>query len=127
MPIFQICNLINPWTVIRNFHIPRDHQHRHRKKEHQCQKIIRGDADVIESHIRGGLEYKKCDIFVCRVDQQAFVADLKKQLQFRGFDPSVMRIDITSDKDAYYKSFRNIAPHHLKEHLLSSDPWPVGI
>ena len=31
------------------------------------------------------------------------------------------------DKDAYYKSFRIIAPHHLEEHLLSSDVWPVGI
>ena len=48
-------------------------------------------------------------------------------LQSRGFDPLVMRIDITSDKDAYYKSFRIIAPHHSKEHLLSSDVWPVGI
>ena len=111
----------------KNFHIPRDHQHRHRKKEHQRQKVIRGAADVIGSHIRGGPEYKKCDIFVCRVDQRASVADLKKHLQSRGFDPSVMRIDITSDKDAYYKSFRIIAPHHLEEHLLSSDVWPVGI
>ena len=110
-----------------NFYIPRDHQHRHRKKEHQRQKVIRRAADVIGSHIRGGPEYKKCDIFVFRVDQRASVADLKKHLQSRGFDPSVMRIDITSDKDAYYKSFRIIAPHHLEEHLLSSNVWPVGI
>ena len=87
----------------KNFHIPRDHQHRHRKKEHQRQKVIHGAADVIGSHIRGGPEYKKCDIFVCRVDQRVSVADLNKHLQSRGFDPSVMRIDITSDKDAYYK------------------------
>ena len=102
-----------------NFHIPRDHQHRHCKKEHQRQKVIRGAADVIGSHIRGGPEYKKCDIFVCICVCR--VADLKKHLQSRGFDPLVMRIDITSDKDAYYKLFRIIAPHHLEEHLLSSD------
>ena len=40
----------------KNFHIPRDHQHRHRKKEHQRQKVIRGAADVIGSHIHGGPE-----------------------------------------------------------------------
>ena len=60
----------------KNFHIPRDHQHRHRKKEHQRQKVIRGADDVIGSHIRRGPEYKRCDIFVCRVDQLASVADL---------------------------------------------------
>ena len=72
---------------------------------------------------------KICDLakFYSNIGLNYIVAKIKKHLQSRGFDPSVMRIDITSDKDAYYKSFRIIAPHHLEEHLLSSDVWPVGI
>ena len=38
-----------------------------------------------------------------------------------------MRIDGTSNKEATYKSFRIIAPGELRDILLDSEVWPVGV
>ena len=38
-----------------------------------------------------------------------------------------MRIDVTSNKEATYKSFRIIAPVELRVILLDDEVWPVGV
>ena len=38
-----------------------------------------------------------------------------------------MRIDVTSNKEATYKSFRIIAPGELRDILLNPEVWPVGV
>ena len=38
-----------------------------------------------------------------------------------------MRVDITLNKEATYKSFRIIASGDLRKSLLDSELWPVGV
>ena len=38
-----------------------------------------------------------------------------------------MRIDITSNKDSLYRSFRIIAPGEYKDILMCPEVWPVGV
>ena len=53
--------------------------------------------------------------------------DMDHLLTSRGFEISNMRIDVTSIKDTMNKSFRVIAPNNMKELLLCSDVWLIGI
>ena len=43
------------------------------------------------------------------------------------FNTDSMRIGVTSNKAATYKSFRIIAPDKLKDMLLDPEVWPVSV
>ena len=64
---------------------------------------------------------RMCDIFVHHVAKQLTLKDLKYYLNHNGFDTDRMRIDITSNKEVTYKSFRIIASGDLRKSLLDSE------
>ena len=52
---------------------------------------------------------------------------MKYYLNHNSFDTDRMRIDITSNKEATYKSFRITASGDLTKSLLDCELWPVGV
>ena len=80
---------------------------RQRQRENRRNKIVRGSAKIISSRFVGGTDEKRlCDIFVYHVAKQSTLQDLKYHLKQQNFNTDSMRIDITSNKAATYKSFR---------------------
>ena len=101
---------------------------RQRQRENRRNKVVRGSAKTLGSRFVGGADKKRlCDIFVYHVAKQSTLQDLKYHLKQQNFNTDSMRIDITSNKAATYKSFRIIAPLELRDILLDSEVWPVGV
>ena len=67
------------------------------------------------------------NIFVHHVAHQSTIGDLKSHLKQQGFDVENMRIDVTSNLAATYKSFRIITSGNLRKSLLDAKVWPVGV
>ena len=61
------------------------------------------------------------------MSKQSTLRDLKYHLKQQNFNTDSMRIDITSNKAATYNFFRIIAPGELRDILLDSEVWPVGV
>ena len=101
---------------------------RQRQRENRRNKVVRGSAKTLGSRFVGGADKKRlCDIFVYHVAKQSTLQDLKYHLKQQNFNTDSMRIDITSNKAATYKSFRIIAPGELRDILLDSEVWPIGV
>ena len=101
---------------------------RSRQRENRRTKVVKGSANILGSRFVGGTKGSRmCDIFVHHVAKQSTLKDLKYYLNHNGFDTDRMRIDITSNKEATYKSFRIIASGDLRKSLLDSELWPVGV
>ena len=101
---------------------------RSRQRENRQTKVVKGSANILGSRFVGGTKRSRmCDIFVHHVAKQSTLKDLKYYLNHNGFDTDRMRIDITSNKEATYKSFRIIASGDLRKSLLDSELWPVGV
>ena len=101
---------------------------RYRQRENRRTKVVKGSANILGSRFVGGTKRScMCDIFVHHVAKQSTLKDLKYYLNHNGFDTLRMRIDITSNKEATYKSFRIIASGDLRKSLLDSELWPVGV
>ena len=101
---------------------------RQRQRENRRNKVVRGSAKTLGSRFVGGDDKKRlCDIFVYHVAKQSTLQDLKYHLKQQNFNTDSMRIDITSNKAATYKSFRIIAPGELRDILLDSEVWPIGV
>ena len=101
---------------------------RSRQRENRRTKVVKGSANILGSRFVGGTKRSRmCDIFVHHVAKQSTLKDLKYYLNHNGFDTDRMRIDITSNKEATYKSFRIIASGDLRKSLLDSELWPVGV
>ena len=95
---------------------------RKRQREHHRNKVVRGSAKTLGSRFVGGADKKRlCDIFVYHVSKQSTLRDLKYHLKQQNFNVDSMRIDITSNKEATYKSFRIIAPGELRDILLDPE------
>ena len=45
----------------------------------------------------------------------------------QGFDVAGMRIDVTSNEAAMYKSFKIISSGNLRKTLLDPEIWPIGV
>ena len=89
---------------------------------------MKGSANILGSRFVGGTKRSRmCDIFVHHVTKQSTLKNLKYYLNHNGFDTDRMRIYITSNKEATYKSFRIIASGDLRKSLLDSELWPVGV
>ena len=70
---------------------------------------MRGSVNILGSRFVGGTNRNRnrmCDIFVHHVAKQSTLIDLKFYLNHNGFDTGRLRIDITSNTAATYKSFR---------------------
>ena len=101
---------------------------RKRQKENRRNKLVRGSANILGSRFTGGVNKKRlCDIFVHHVAHQSTIGDLKSHLKQQGFDVENMRIDVTSNVAATYKSFRIITSGNLRKSLLDAKVWPVGV
>ena len=101
---------------------------RQRQRENRRNKVVRGSAKTLGSRFVGGADKKRlCDIFVYHVAKQSTLQDLKYHLKQQNFNTDSMRIDITSNKAATYKSFRIIAPGELRDILLDSEVWPIDV
>ena len=82
-------------------------KHRHRKRENRRKKVVRGSANILGSRFTGGVKVNPlCDIFVHHVANLSALGDLKNHLIQQGFDVDGMRIDVTSNREAKYKSSR---------------------
>ena len=91
-------------------------------------KVVRGSAKTLGSRFVGDADKKRlCDIFDYHVSKQPTLRDLKYHLKQQNFNVDSMRIDVTSNKEATYKSFRIIAPGELRDILLDPEVWPVGV
>ena len=83
---------------------------------------------VRTDRFRGGPDAKDLsDIFVYHVACDSTIGDVKSHLKQQEIPVQQIRIDITSNKDSMYKSFRVIAPGTYKDMLVSPDFWPVGV
>ena len=101
---------------------------RKRQRENRRNKLVRGSANILGSRFTGGANEKRlCDIFVHHVAHQSTIGDLKSHLKQQGFDVENMRIDVTSNVAATYKSFRIITSGNLRKSLLDAKVWPVGV
>ena len=101
---------------------------RYRQRENRWTKVVKGSTNILGSRFVGGTKRSRmCDIFVHHVAKQSTLKDLKYYLNHNGFDTDRMRIDITSNKETTYKSFRIIASGDLRKSLLDSELWPVGV
>ena len=61
------------------------------------------------------------------MSNQSTLGDLKNHLIQQGFDVDGMRIYVTSNREAMYKSFRIISSGNLRKALLDPEIWPVGV
>ena len=90
--------------------------------------MIHGASASLGSRFRGGPETMDLsDIFVFHVASDSTIGDVKAHLKQQDFDVQQMRIDITSNKDSLYRSFRIIAPGEYKDILMCPEVWPVGV
>ena len=90
--------------------------------------MIYGASTSLGSRFRGGPDIKDLsDIFVYHVASDVTVGDVKSHLKQEDITVQQLRIDITSNKDAIYKSFRIIAPGIYKDTLMNPEIWPVGV
>ena len=106
---------------------PLDKQ-RQRQYERRRNKVIHGASNSLGSRFRGGSEARDLsDIFVYHVASDSTVGDIKTHLKQQDIDVQQMRIDITSNKNSLYRSFRIIAPGKYKEFLMCPELWPVGV
>ena len=103
---------------------PLDKQ-RQRQYERRRNKVIHGASNSLGSRFRGGSEARDLsDIFVYHVASDSTVGDIKTHLKQQDIDVQQMRIDITSNKNSLYRSFRIIAPGKYKEFLMCPEVWP---
>ena len=106
---------------------PRDKQ-RQRHNERRRNKVIHGASTSLGSRFRGGPDAKDLsNIFVYHVACDSTIGDVKGHLIQQEIPVQQIRIDITSNKDSMYKSFRVIAPGTYKDILMSPEVWPVGV
>ena len=106
---------------------PRDKQ-RQRHNERRRNKVIHGASTSLGSRFRCGPDAKDLsDIFVYHVACDSTIGDVKGHLKQQVIPVQQIRIDITSNKDSMYKSFRVIAPGTYKDILMSPEVWPVGV
>ena len=90
--------------------------------------MIHGTSTSLGSRFRGGPDAKDLsDIFVYHVACDSTIGDVKSHLKQQEIPVQQIRIDITSNKDSMYKSFRVIAPGTYKDMLMSPEVWPVGV
>ena len=96
--------------------------------ESRRNKVVRSSANILGSRFTGGVKVTPlCEIFVHHVAHQSTLGDLKNHLHQQGFDVAGMRIDVTSNEAAMYKSFRIISSGNLSKALLDPEIWPVGV
>ena len=90
--------------------------------------MIHGTSTSLGSRFRGGPDAKDLsDIFVYHVACDSTLGDVKSHLKQQEIPVQQIRIDITSNKDSMYKSFRIIALGTYKDMLMSPEVWPVGV
>ena len=108
---------------------PRD-KHRKRQNEWRRNKVIHGASITsLGSRFKGGPDTKDLsDIFVkYHVACDSTIRDVKNHLKQHEIPVQQIKIDITSNKDSIYKSFRVIAPDTCEDMLMSPEVWPVGV
>ena len=90
--------------------------------------MIHGTSTSLGSRFRGGPDAKDLsDIFVYHVACDSTLGDVKSHLKQQEIPVQQIRIDITSNKDSMYKSFRIIALCTYKDMLMSPEVWLVGV
>ena len=100
---------------------PRDKQ-RQRQNERRRNKVIHGASTSLGSRLRGGPDAKDMsDILLHHVACDSTIGDVKSYLKQQEIPVQQIRIDITSNKDSMYKSFRVIAPGTYKDMLMSQE------
>ena len=112
------------------FEKPASQKRRTKQKEYKRGKVIHGSAADAGSRFLGGAgkRHPICDLFVYHVDHSSTASDLKSYLKHRiHIDVTKIRIDVASHSDAFFKSFRIIAPIDLKDTLLTSGFWPQNV
>ena len=109
------------------FQKPAEHQRRERKQEKRRTKVVHGSAEHRDGGFRGAPKTPVCDLFIYHVEHDSTVHDLRNYLTNRGINITKLRIDVTSHVDAYFKSFRIIAPMEQIDSLLSSELWPRDV
>lgn len=109
------------------FQKPAEHQRRERKQEKRRNKVVHGSAEHRDGGFRGAPKTPVCDLFIYHVEHDSTVHDLRNYLTNRGINITKLRIDVTSHVDAYFKSFRIIAPMEQIDSLLSSELWPRDV
>ena len=104
---------------------PRDIRNEKRRESH-CRKVVYGTKNISNSLFSGG-QRDSTDLFVYHVNHKCTIRDLRDLLSENNINNRDVRIDITSHEASKFKSFRLIAPSHLKEMLLAPEFWSVGI
>ena len=90
--------------------------------------MIDGASASLSGRFRGGPETRDLsDIFVFHVASDSTIDDAKAHLKQQDFDAQQMRIDVTSNKDSLYRSFRIIVPGEYKDILMCPEVWPIGV
>ena len=106
---------------------PRVKQHQ-RQIERRRNKVIHGTSISLGSRFRGGPDAKDfSDIFVYHVACDSTIGGVKSDLKQQEIPVQQIRINITSNEDSMYKSFRIIAPGTYIDMLMSPEVWPVGV
>ena len=101
---------------------------RQRQNERRRNKVIHGASTSLGSRLRGGPDAKDLsDILLYHVACDSTIGDVKSHLKQQDIPVLQIRIDVTSNKDSKYKSFRDIAPGTYKDMLMSPEVWPVGV
>ena len=107
---------------------PLDKRRYSERENRRTKLVVKGSANILGSRFAGGTNRNRmCDIFVHHVAKQSTLKDLKHYLNHNGFATDRMRIDMTSNKEATYKTLRIIASGDLRKPLLDSELWPVGV
>ena len=104
---------------------PRDFRNEKRRESHRS-KVVYGTKNIGNSGFSGG-QRDSTDLFVYHVNHKCTIRDLRDFLSENNINNRDVRIDITSHEASKFKSFRLIAPSHLKEMLLAPEFWYVGI
>ena len=104
---------------------PRDIRNEKRRESHR-RKVVYGTKNIGNSRFSGG-QRDSTDLFVYHVNHKCTIRDLRDLLSENNINNRDVRIDITSHEASKFKSFRLIAPSHLKEMLLAPEFWSVGI
>ena len=89
--------------------------------DNRWNKVVRGSAKTRGSRFVGGTDKKR------PWGKAIQISRFKVLFKAANFNTDSMRIDITSNKEATYKSFRIIVPDILKDMLLVPEVWPVSV
>ena len=95
------------------------------QNEQSCQKIP--NCSNIKLIMTNLPKFQRKLVYLISPRSFKLFSEHSLHLKQQDFDVQQMRIDITSNKDSLYRSFRIIAPGEYKDILMCPKVWPVGV